>query len=255
MALTIQELPSPNFGPRRAVDGKVRIRHLVVHYTGMTSCQKALERLCDPKAEVSAHYLIDEDGAVYQLVSEENRAWHAGKSFWHGVRDINSTSIGVEIANPGHEYGYRAFAKQQIAAFVLLAREIMKRHSITAYNVLGHSDVAPGRKTDPGELFPWETLATEGIGLWPEDTVTLPGHPDLMGALRRLSDIGYPVPMTPELGSDVINPDSAVTDVIAAFQSRYRQSLADGFLDIETATRIASVAVRFAAARAATFPA
>ena len=111
MQLVIKEYPSPNSGPRRAVDGSVGVRHVVVHYTGMTSCQKALDRLCDPKAEVSAHYMVDEDGTVFRLVPEDLRAWHAGVCFWHGQRDINSTSIGIEIVNPGHEYGYRAFPK------------------------------------------------------------------------------------------------------------------------------------------------
>lgn len=249
MALTINELPSPNFGPRRAIDGQTRVRHLVVHYTGMTSCQIALDRLRDPEAEVSAHYVLDEDGAVYRLVAEDMRAWHAGKSFWHGAYDINNTSVGIEIVNPGHEYGYRAFPDAQIAAFVALAGEIMRRHEIPACNVLGHSDVAPGRKTDPGELFPWQALAAHGIGLWPEETVTLPGHADMTGALRRLSEIGYAVPMTPDLGSDILNAESAVTDVISAFQGRYRQRRVDGQLDNETATRIAAVAVRYAAAR------
>ncbi len=250
MELAVKELPSPNFGPRRAVDCETRVRHLVLHYTGMTSCQRALDRLCDPKAEVSAHYVIDEDGSVYRLVAEEMRAWHAGVGFWHGVRDINSTSIGIEIVNPGHEYGYRAFPDAQIAALGVLARDIMQRHTIQAHDVLGHSDIAPGRKTDPGELFPWQSLASQGIGLWPEDTVVVAGHTDMNGALRRLSEVGYAVPMTPDLGSDILKPESAVTDVICAFQGRYRQSQVDGILDAETSARIAAVAVRFATSRA-----
>jgi N-acetylmuramoyl-L-alanine amidase len=251
MTLIIKEHLSPNAGPRRPVNGETRVRHLVFHYTGMTSCEKALERLCDPAFEVSAHYVIAEDGTVYRIVPEDLRAWHAGKSFWHGIRDINSTSIGVEIVNPGHEYGYRAYPPAQIDTVMELAGEIMARHRIKTCDVLGHSDIAPGRKTDPGELFPWKDLATRGIGLWPEDTITLPGHVDMTGALRRLSDIGYAVPMTPDLGSDILNPDSAVTDVVSAFQGRYRQSKVDGVLDRETAARIAAVAVRFAAVRAA----
>jgi len=251
MALHIKELSSPNCGPRRAVDGEIGVRHVVLHYTGMTSCEKALARLCDPTAEVSAHYVVDEDGKTYQLVPEDIRAWHAGVCFWRGIRDINSTSIGIEIVNPGHEYGYRAFPQPQIDAVIALTRDIMDRHSVKAADILGHSDIAPGRKTDPGELFPWQTLSTHGIGLWPEDTVTLPGHVDMTAALRRLSDIGYAVPMTPELGSDILRVESAVTDVVGAFQGRYRQSKVDGALDNETAARIAAVAVRFAAARAA----
>lgn len=220
-----------------------------MHYTGMKTCELALERLADPQHAVSAHYVIDEDGTIYRMVEERMRAWHAGVSFWHGLRDINSTSVGLEIVNPGHEYGYRAFPEAQIEAVIALAGEIMDRHAIAPCDVLAHSDVAPGRKTDPGELFPWQQLAEHGIGLWPEDTVTLPGHADMTGALRRLSEIGYAVPMTPDLGSDILNPTSAVTDVIAAFQGRYRQERVDGALDNETATRIAAVAVQFAEAR------
>jgi N-acetylmuramoyl-L-alanine amidase len=249
MALAIKDLPSPNFGPRRAVDGAVGVRHIVMHYTGMKSCRSALDRLCGENNQVSAHYVVDEDGSVYRLVVEEMRAWHAGVAFWHGVRDLNSTSVGIEIVNPGHEYGYRAFPDAQIDAVITLAGEIMNRHGIAPCDVLGHSDIAPGRKTDPGELFPWQRLAEEGIGAWPEDTTIVPGHVDLNGALRRLSDIGYAVPLTPELGSDILNPDSAVTDVIKAFQGHFYKSRIDGFLDAETAAHIAAVAVRFAQAR------
>lgn len=251
MSLAIKEFPSLNFGPRLAVGGAARVRHLVVHYTGMKSCQAALERLCDREATVSAHYVIAEDAAVYRLVAEDMRAWHAGVSFWHGLHDINSTSIGIELANPGHEFGYRPFPAAQMQTFTTLARDIMTRHGIAACDVLGHSDVAPGRKVDPGELFPWQALAAHGIGLWPEETVALAGHADLTRALHRLSEIGYAVPLTPDLGSDILHPESAVTDVIRAFQSRYRQDRVDGLLDNQTAARIAAVAVRFAAARAA----
>jgi len=249
MTSVIKELPSPNFGPRPAVNGAVGVRHLVMHYTGMKSCQNALDRLRDTVAKVSSHYVVDEDGTVYRLVAEEMRAWHAGISFWHGQRDLNSTSVGIEIVNPGHEYGYRAFPQVQIDSVIALATGIMQRHGVKACDVLGHSDIAPGRKTDPGELFPWQTPAEHGIGLWPEESVTLPGHADMNGALRRLSDIGYAVPLTPDLGSDILNPDSAMTDVVAAFQGRYRQNKVDGSLDNETATRIAAVAVCFATAR------
>ena len=249
MALTIISRPSPNFGPRKPVAGKPRVRHLVMHYTGMTSCEQAVQRLSDPQQEVRAHFVIDEDGTVYSLIDERMRAWHAGVCFWHGLRDLNSTSVGIEICNPGHEYGYRPFPPAQVDAVIELAGQIMDRHSIAPCDVLGHSDIAPGRKTDPGELFPWQQLAEHGIGLWPEDTVTLPGHADMTGALRRLSEIGYAVPMTPELGSEILDPASAVTDVIGAFQGRYRQAQVDGLLDNETATRIAAVAVQFAEAR------
>ena len=124
----------------------------------MATAALAVERLCDPTAQVSAHYLIDEDGTVVRMVAEEMRAWHAGKSFWRGVRDLNSTSIGIELANPGHDHGYRAFPEAQIVALMELAREIVERHGIAPDNIVGHSDIAPGRKIDPGELFPWRRL-------------------------------------------------------------------------------------------------
>ena len=250
MTLAITELASPNFGPRQAVDGVVRVRHLIMHYTGMTSCGAALERLCDPTAAVSAHYVVDEDGTIYRLVPESLRAWHAGAGFWQGVRDINSTSIGIEVVNPGHEFGYRAFPPVQIEAVISLAREIMQRHTIASGDVVGHADIAPGRKADPGELFPWQALAAEGIGVWPEEAAALTGVPDLAAALRRLSDIGYAVPLTPEKGSDILRAESAVTDVLTAFQRHYQPGQVNGLLDRQTAGRIAAVAVRFAAARA-----
>jgi N-acetylmuramoyl-L-alanine amidase len=140
---------------------------LLLHYTGMRSAEEALERLCDPHSEVSAHYLIEETGEIHSLVPEDRRAWHAGKAYWAGESDINSASIGIEIVNPGHEFGYRAFPEHQITSLVRLSQGILKRYNIPPSRVLGHSDVAPGRKADPGELFPWERLAQAGVGLWP----------------------------------------------------------------------------------------
>jgi N-acetylmuramoyl-L-alanine amidase len=157
------EHPSPNQDDR----GGAKIDMLVLHYTGMTSGGAALARLCDPAARVSAHYTIDEDGTVYAMVPEARRAWHAGVSRWAGARDINARSIGIELVNPGHEFGYRAFGDAQIAALVALGQGILQRHAIASWRVLGHSDVAPARKDDPGELFPWQRLAEAGIGLWP----------------------------------------------------------------------------------------
>lgn len=249
MSRSVAERSSPNFGDRQVVDGKVGVRHLVLHYTGMVSAAAALERLTDPAAQVSAHYLLDEDGAVTHLVAEDKRAWHAGRSFWRGVRDINSTSVGIEIVNPGHDHGYRAFPEAQVAALIDLARGIISRHGITPDNVLGHSDIAPGRKIDPGELFPWQRLAEAGIGLWPAPTRPLPGVPDLTAAFRRLSEIGYPVPVTEGLGADVLNPVSAATDVVAAFQRRFRPAGVDGILDLDTAAILAAVDVRYAESR------
>lgn len=249
MALRITDRPSPNFGDRQAVDGVIGVRHLVVHYTGMVGAAAALARLTDAAAQVSAHYLVDDDGAITRMVAEDKRAWHAGKSFWRGVRDINSTSIGIEIVNPGHDHGYIAFPEAQIAALIELAAGIVDRHAITPDNIVGHSDIAPGRKIDPGELFPWRRLADAGIGLWPEPSRPLPGVPNLTAAFRRLSEIGYPVPINDMLGSDLLSPDSGATDVLAAFQRRFRPQRVDGILDLETAAVLAAVDVRYAESR------
>ncbi|MEX2202220.1 MAG: N-acetylmuramoyl-L-alanine amidase, partial [Dongiaceae bacterium] len=162
MTLPARPLPSPNHDARR---GPVDI--LLLHYTGMVAAEAALKRLCDPVARVSAHYLIDEDGTLWQLVGEDRRAWHAGVSFWAGESDINARSIGIELQNPGHEFGYRAFPEPQMKTLIELAQGILQRHPIPASRVIGHSDVAPTRKEDPGELFDWQRLAAAGIGLWP----------------------------------------------------------------------------------------
>src|SRR5262249_2793887 len=140
---------------------------LVMHYTGMETGAAALARLVDPASRVSSHYTVDEDGMIYHHVPEDCRAWHAGKSYWAGAPDINAPSIGIEIVNPGHEFGSRSFPDAQIEAVIALSLDIFTRHAIPPERVLGHSDVAPARKQDPGELFPWKTLATAGIGLWP----------------------------------------------------------------------------------------
>ncbi len=158
MPFEIKKLPSPNFGERR--DG-ARPSIIVIHSTGMKTAQEALERMCDPAAEVSAHYCIDEDGTVYELVDETMRAWHAGVSEWRGITDVNSHSIGIELVNPGHEWGYREFPPEQMESLVDLCKSIMARHEIKW--VLGHSDIAPGRRRDPGELFDWQWMADAGV--------------------------------------------------------------------------------------------
>ncbi|MBI3440517.1 MAG: N-acetylmuramoyl-L-alanine amidase [Proteobacteria bacterium] len=165
--MIIIDAPSPNFGPRQ--EGK-KIKYLILHYTGTQTAFNALQLLQGSREghDVSAHYLVDETGAVMRLVGESMRAWHAGKSFWEGEEDINSCSIGIEIHNPGHEYGYVSFPTEQMEAVVELCREIIERHDILPYQVLAHSDIAPERKMDPGELFPWEWLAQQGVGLWPK---------------------------------------------------------------------------------------
>jgi len=216
--------PSPNFDTR----GGAAIDILLLHYTGMQSGGAALERLCDPQAKVSAHYMIEEDGTIYKLVAEKNRAWHAGVSYWAGARDINARSIGIEIVNPGHEFGYRAFPEAQITALRGLARDILRRQGIPPARVLGHSDVAPLRKQDPGELFDWQSLARAGIGLWPESVGT--NNPDWSDAtfIRMLARYGYDV-----VGPEGVDPALAAKAAIEAFERHFRPARLTGKPDAE----------------------
>jgi N-acetylmuramoyl-L-alanine amidase len=222
-----QALPSPNHDQRPP---GVRPSLLIFHYTGMSSGSAAIARLRDPAAKVSAHYLIDEDGCVMELVPEERRAWHAGIAGWRALEDINSHSVGIELVNPGHEWGYRPFPGVQIAALIELAAAIRARHAMPPEAVLGHSDVAPGRKTDPGELFPWADLARHGLGVWPQVATSDPI--DAATALDRLGAIGYRFDL----------PNTASVQVVAAFQRHWRPALVDGTLDAETAALIDAVA-------------
>lgn len=227
MSTDIIARPSPNHDSRngRAID------MIVMHYTGMKTAQEAIERLCDPAARVSAHYVLDENGSLYQLVAEGLRAWHAGVSHWAGETGLNACSIGIEIVNPGHEFGYRDFPDAQIARLTELALLIMARHSIPAQRIVGHSDIAPARKTDPGEKFPWARLARAGIGLWPDGKV----HPVAGDAALALSRIGYGVPP---------HVDVPLEAVITAFQRRFRPARLDGVWDEESAQIAASLAVQ-----------
>ena len=165
--MIMSDSPSPNFGARAA--GK-KIKYLILHYTDTLSAFDALKILQDPARQVSAHYLVDEDGSTLRLVPEEMRAWHAGLSSWEGETDINSCSIGIEIQNPGHGFGYRPFPDEQMRAVIELCRGIIERHDILPCHVIAHSDIAPIRKKDPGELFPWQYLAAQGVGVWPHVT-------------------------------------------------------------------------------------
>lgn len=219
------EAPSPNFDQRgRGIDT------VILHYTGMPAGAEALERLCDPNAKVSAHYFVETNGDVYRLVDEANRAWHAGVSCWRGETDINARSVGIEIVNPGHQFGYTDFPETQISAVIRLLKEICIRHDISMRRVLGHSDVAPRRKEDPGEKFPWTRLAREGLALPPYDGDARAGADvSFDDALKALSDIGY---------------DADFSDYAAgllAFQRRFcPESLGQGF---DPRTRAALIAV------------
>lgn len=196
----ILQHPSPNWGERPTHSS---INTLVLHYTGMQTGKEALHRLCNPEAEVSAHYMIEEDGTIYQLVAEEKRAWHAGLSYWRGSNNINDISIGIELVNPGHEFGYRPFPEAQMAALIPLCQQLTKRYSIPAHNIVAHSDIAPLRKEDPGELFDWQRLAKHGIGLWldhhffPADyTPLVLDKQQLLHLQQRFAAFGYKLSST-----------------------------------------------------------
>ena len=180
--------PSPNHDERGTA-----VSMIVLHYTGMATGEAALARLRDPNARVSAHYLVEEDGRIFALVPEERRAWHAGVAEWAGSRDVNAASVGIEIVNPGHEFGYRPFPEPQIQAVTSLVREVASRHGVPPARVVGHSDVAPHRKDDPGELFPWARLAREGVAQPVWDGTVPDVVPDGLGAAAQLERIGYPV--------------------------------------------------------------
>jgi N-acetylmuramoyl-L-alanine amidase len=215
----IIDTPSPNFDERA-----LPVTMVVLHYTGMPDAASAIARLSDPEAKVSAHYVIAEDGQVVRMVDEAKRAWHAGKSYWRGVTDINSASVGIEIVNPGHEFGYRPFPVAQIDALIPLMQEITLRYRITRGNVVGHSDIAPARKDDPGELFPWERLAKLRLALPSPTRNLMDPHWTDAGFLLALERFGYDV-----------------TDALAAvraFQRRFRPATIDGIIDGECRAKL-----------------
>ena len=211
--------PSPNFDER-----KLPVSMIVLHYTGMPDAEGAIARLTSPEAKVSAHYVIEEDGTVHSLVDEEHRAWHAGKSYWRGVTDVNSASVGIEIVNPGHEFGYRAFPDEQIAALIPLLASIKDRHGVSRGNVVGHSDIAPARKEDPGELFPWWDLAKRRLALPSPSRDLMDPYWTDAGFLLALERFGYDV-------SDRLK-------ATIAFQRRFRPDLIDGIIDGECRAKL-----------------
>lgn len=216
--MKMTDAPSPNFDARgRAVD------MIVLHYTGMRTGAEALARMRDSDAKVSAHYMVEEDGEIFRLVDEGERAWHAGVASWKGERDINARSVGIEIVNPGHEFGYRDFSEAQIDAVIALIKDIRTRHDVSAAMVLGHADVAPRRKEDPGEKFPWRRLADAGLATAPYGgDGTEGGAVSYDEALKMLRAIGYDA------------PDGDHAAALVAFQRRYcGESLGQGF-DVRT---------------------
>ncbi len=209
------DCPSPNHDDRNGTP----VSMIVLHYTGMESAEAALQRLTDAEAQVSSHYLVAEDGTVMRLVDESRRAWHAGKSYWRGITNVNAASVGIEIVNPGHEFGYVPFAAPQMAAVLQLTADIAKRHDVKPAMVVGHSDIAPTRKQDPGELFEWALLAKRGLAYGPVKPIADPHWTD-GGTLQALNRFGY----------DVTDGPAAVR----AFQRRFRPATIDGVIDGET---------------------
>ncbi|WP_324809579.1 N-acetylmuramoyl-L-alanine amidase [Sphingomonas sp. LY29] len=217
--MDVTRLPSPNHDERL-----LPVSMIVLHYTGMPDAQSAIDRLGSPDAKVSAHYVVQEDGAILQMVDEDRRAWHAGKSYWRGFTDVNSASVGIEIVNPGHEFGYRPFPDEQIAALIPLVADIKERHGIGRGNVVGHSDIAPSRKEDPGELFPWHALARRRLALPSPSRDLMDPYWTDAGFLLALERFGY----------DVTDSLKAVI----AFQRRFRPELIDGIVDGECRAKL-----------------
>lgn len=223
---------SPNFGQR--AEG-LRADMIILHYTGMVTGKAAEDWLCTPESQVSSHYLVHEDGRVIQMVREADRAWHAGKSSWHGVTDINSCSVGIEIVNPGHQYGYVAFPKRQMDAVIRLTGDIARRHGVTPERILGHSDVAPGRKVDPGEKFGWRRLAEAGLGHFVTPSRIVGGavlqRGDQAQGVQELQSMlvryGYGIEITGIY-------DERTETVVAAFQRHFRPRRVDGVADGST---------------------
>ena len=230
-SLVERVVPSPNIDDRVGGDPDI----ILLHYTGMQTADEALERLRDPVARVSSHYFVHENGNIVQMVPEAKRAWHAGVSSWGGQADINSRSIGIEIVNPGHDFGYPDFPIRQIAAVIALCRGIIARRAITRDHVLAHSDVAPARKQDPGEKFPWKLLADSGVGLWVEpvpitDWLSLvPGDtgPTVTELQKSFAEYGYGLTVSGDY-------DEATKNVVTAFQRHFRPAQVDGMADTST---------------------
>jgi N-acetylmuramoyl-L-alanine amidase len=231
--LDVEVVPSPNHGDRRDVD---RPDMLVLHYTGMADGAGALARLCNPGSEVSAHYVVFEDGRIVQCVPEARRAWHAGAGSWAGQTDINSRSIGIEIVNPGHDGDYPDFPEAQLAAVIALCRDIVGRHAVPPQRVLAHSDVAPERKQDPGEKFPWARLAAAGVGLWTAPQPIVDGLPvlklghgsrEVRDLQAKLAGFGYGIEATGHF-------DDRTRQIVTAFQRHFRPARVDGIADAST---------------------
>jgi N-acetylmuramoyl-L-alanine amidase len=232
-------IPAINFSERVGVAGP---DILLMHYTGVPTPEFAIDILTNGEREVSCHYLVHQDGRIVHMVDEDKRAWHAGKASWEGAGDINSRSIGIEICNPGHGEHYHDFPDSQIDAVIALSKDIIARHAILPRHVLAHSDVAPGRKIDPGEKFPWARLADQGVGLWVEPAPIVDGKvlqegasgDDVVVLQRNLAACGYGIAVT---GSY----DGETATMVRAFQLHFRPELCDGRADVSTVATLDDV--------------
>src|ERR1700694_462380 len=231
--------PAPNHGDRN--NGRVADM-ILLHYTGMPDVEGAIAQLCTPGTDVSAHYIVLEDGRIVQCVPEAKRAWHAGASCWAGEEDINSCSIGIEIINRGHDWGYPDFPLRQIAAVIALCRGSSRRRKVPSHRVLAHSDVAPSRKQDPGEKFPWHSLANSGVGHWVQPAPIIRGETlklgtvgdDGLGMQQALAKYGYSIPTNGKY-------DGPTMEVVTAFQRHFRPARVDGVADHSTMTTLQSL--------------
>jgi len=222
---------SPNFNKKKRSSKSIKI--IVIHYTGMQSERESIDRLCDLKSKVSSHFIINRKGKIYRLVKEEQTAWHAGKSFWAKYKNINKNSIGIELVNKGHEFGYINFSKKQILSLVQICKRLIKKYKIKKKYIVGHSDIAPLRKIDPGEKFPWEKLAKKNIGIWHSHQpdflkklrkIKINKHEDKIKFIQSLEKIGYRLPK-----NDVF----LFSKTVKAFQRRFRKQLINGLVDKE----------------------
>ena len=222
---------SPNFDKKkRSIDS---IKIIVIHYTGMQSERVSISRLCDPKFKVSSHFLINQKGKIYRLVKDRQIAWHAGKSCWGKYRQINKNSIGIELVNKGHRFGYTNFKKKQISSLIKICKILIKKYKIKKQNIVGHSDISPSRKIDPGEKFPWKLLAKKNIGTWHNFSnaylrkfrkIKISKKKDKIRFIKNLKKIGY---------CFSANNKFFLDKTIRSFQRRYRSELLNGLIDKE----------------------
>ena len=222
---------SPNFDKKKRSKNSIKI--IVIHYTGMQSERESLSRLCNPKSKVSSHFVISQNGRVYRLVQDNQIAWHAGKSCWGKYKNLNKNSIGIELVNKGHKFGYTNFKKKQLLSLIKICKSLIKKYKIKKRNVVGHSDIAPLRKIDPGEKFPWKRLADNGIGIWYR------GKPTLLRKYRNIKILEkkYKIKFIKNINKIgycfSVKKKSFFIKIVRSFQRHYRKELINGLLDKE----------------------